>query len=100
MHVIGVEPDTEAFAFGCENGFLNPVDDCCCTLQELPSKLNGMFDWVTIFLFSVSTGCRYAVFERISKLLKPDGKLLIGTECKDYTLLPEHDQFNSSLRPL
>lgn len=97
--VIGVEPNKEAFNFGCQKGYLDKNVDYCLTIQELPEELNGKFDLVTIFVFSIDRNNRQSVFERITQLLNSNGKLVIGTEFIDYILPPENDQYGISIIP-
>lgn len=99
-NVISVEPDKVACNYAIENEILSKDDVYNCSIQEMPKELDEKFDLITIFLFLIPRSDHETVFKRVSELLKPEGKLVIGTELQDYIKYPKYDKDDFSLRPV
>lgn len=66
------------------------------TAQSLPSSLNGQFDLATMFLWNIHLTQYDQVARRLTKLIKPDGKVIIGMHDDDYC----NDRHPLGVKPL
>lgn len=76
-NVHGVDLDSEALVDARKKAEVNPANIYDCKVEELPSTLNGSFDYATIFNFSLGgTEDRERAVNGIVRILKPNGRML------------------------
>lgn len=75
--VYGVNPDSEALAEAGKREGVDTRNLYDCGVEELPASLDGFFDYAAIFNFSMGDkGAREKAMNGVSRVLKPDGRLL------------------------
>ena len=65
--VIGVEIEKDACEFAIEKNGIAKEAVYNCSVQELPSEMNGKFDLACIFLYAISLDQCNEVFKRIAR---------------------------------
>jgi ubiquinone/menaquinone biosynthesis C-methylase UbiE len=75
--VHGVDLDSEALTDARKKTEVNPANIYDCKVEDLPSNLDGFFDYATIFNFSLGgTEDRKKAVDGIARILKPNGRVL------------------------
>ena len=75
--VQGVDLDSKALIDARKKAEVNPANIYDCKVEELPSTLDGFFDYATIFNFSLGGAeDRENAVDGIARILKPNGRLL------------------------
>ena len=75
--VHGVDLDSKALIDARKKAEVNPANIYDCKVEELPSRLEGFFDYATIFNFSLGGAeDRKNAVDGIAGILKPNGRVL------------------------
>ncbi len=76
-NVHGVDLDSEALVDARKKSEVNSANIYDCKVEDLPSSLDGFFDYATIFNFSLGvTEDRERAVDGIVRILKPNGRVL------------------------
>lgn len=76
--VFGIEPNLEAANISIIEGNFKPKNILKMSVQNIPERFNKIFDLVTVFLYNIPFTERNEVMEKLTRLIKPEGKVIVS----------------------